>query len=114
MLISFSQINQMVMKNPNKKLFMDVIQKNGTRGRIFCSKNIGEAIRANRVELSQLLGLDVILTETSIREDGKGGDPMLVLIAPTSSTLELEVGNTVATAYEAETKKIAWEDLAGI
>ena len=101
------RFNDSNFNDTTKTLMLDISRADGINGRIFASKNVGEAIRAKKLTIPQLLGLRVIEAKT------KENKPTLKLVGWESSGTELEVKSLeVAKAPTATTKSIAsLEDL---
>ena len=101
------RFNDSNFNDPDKALMLDISRADGIKGRLFASQNVGEAIRAKRLSVPQLLGLRVIEAKT------KEGKPTLKLVGWESNGSELEVKSLeVSKAPTATIKSIAsLEDL---
>ena len=101
------RFNDSNFSDTSKTLMLDITSSTGVRGRIFASKNVGEAIRAKKLTIPQLLGLRVIQGKTSEGKD------TLKLVGWESSGTELVVTNIATEQAPAlATKSVAsLEDL---
>ena len=101
------RFNDSNFNDTTKALMLDITSAAGVRGRIFASKNVGEAIRSKKLTIPQLLGLRVIQGKTSEGKD------TLKLVGWESSGTELLVTNLATEQAPAlATKSIAnLEDL---
>jgi len=101
------RFNDSNFADTSKTLMLDITSAAGIKGRIFASKNVGEAIRSKSLTVPQLLGLRVIQGKT------KDGSDTLKLVGWESSGTELLVTNIATEQAPAmSTKSVAnLEDL---
>ena len=79
------------IKNHDKSVMMDIVRADGFRGRLFASKNVGTAIRANTLTVPELLGLRVTKGKTkdgslTLRVVGWESDGSKILIKSLDTT----------------------------
>lgn len=61
--------NKANINDADKAVMVDILRADGWRGRLFCSRNVGETIRKGELSVPELLGLRVTKGKTKTGSD---------------------------------------------
>lgn len=102
--------NDANIQDADKSVMVDILRADGWRGRLFCSRNVGETIRKKELTVPELLGLRVVKDKT------KSGNDTLRIVGWESSGSSILVKSLDTTrAATAQIKEVAdLSDLGGI